>query len=459
MADTNLYNSEAEEAVISSIIIDPKLIDFADLRPDEFYIGRNKATWSAICDLRKSGSSIDFITLTERLEASGKLEAAGGQEGLARYAGNLVYSSNLEDYAAIVRDKARRRAILQSANELAKLAYSDADIDQAISTHVNTLTSATQTSGGAVHWSIYFDQLYDETADRYANPKDIWGIPTKFTAFDRITGGLQLSELAILSGEPGVGKTMLAMQMGANMADYSPGAIYSLEMKGRAVARRLTSAEAQIETRKIKTGRIDDSEWPAFTHAIEALQSKPVYMSESESWTTSSLRADLTRLKMQHGIQWFIVDYLYLMNDPGISENEKTLNISRGLKQTCKALDLSGIAIHSMNKDGMRSSEGGKGKKPGQADLRGSAQANYDADLICFLKEFSPVTSQEQLMVKPAEAENMRTLWFSKGRELENPRKYIHLVKRPNFPYFGDYAEAEAHRSNGGSTFSQPIPF
>lgn len=443
MADTTIFHAEAEEAVISAVLVNPDLIDYLDLRADEFYIGKNKTVWGAITDLARAHTSVDFVTLTERLEASGKLDLIGGSSGLAAYLTNATYSSyNAKDYAVIIRDKARRRAILQAANELAKLAHSDTDIDAGISAHMSVLSTATQSSHGAVQWATYFDALYDETSERYADPRDTWGIPTGFTAFDRVTGGLQQSELMILSGEPGVGKTMLAMQMASNMADNAPGAIYSLEMTGRAVARRLVSAQAQIETRAIKTGRMQDSDWSKLTEAIDQLRGKPVYMSESETWTTASLRADLTRLKVQHQIQWFVVDYLYLMNDPGESEIEKTQNISRGLKHVCKALDLSGMAIHSMNKAGMSNGDG-KLKKPGQADLRGSAQVNYDADLICFLKEFAPIDTREALSVKPADMDNMRTLWFAKGRELENPRKFIHLVKRPNFPFFGDYQEGK----------------
>jgi len=438
--DTTIFHAEAEEAVISAVIINPDLINYIDLRPDEFYIGKNKTVWQAIISLYRAGTSVDFVTLIERLDSSGKLDLIGGASGLAAYIrGEVYFSYNAKDYAAIVRDKARRRAILQAANELAKLAHSDSDIDLGISAHMTSLATATQSSTGAVQWAPYFDQLFTETTERMESPRDIWGIPTGFAAFDRVTGGLQSSELMVMSGEPGVGKTMLAMQMGSNMADEAPGAIYSMEMTGRAVARRLVSARAQIETRKIKTGRITDDESAAFTQAIDELANKDVYMSESETWTTASLRSDLTRLKVQHQIKWFIVDYLYLMNDPGKDEIEKTQNISRGLKHICKALDLSGLAIHSMNKAGMSSGDG-KAKKPGQADLRGSAQVNYDADLICFLKDFTPITAQDNF-INPNEHDNLRTLWFAKGRELENPRKYIHLVKRPNYPFFGDYQE------------------
>ena len=437
-----IFHGEAEESIIGAVITDPSLIELIDLRPAEFYVDRHRVMWSTMLDMHKAGIGIDFVTLMERLDSTGKLAQVGNAVGVSKYTlGSSFYTYNAKDYAAIIRDKAKRRQILQSANDLAKLAYSDGDIEQGISQHFNGLANATQSSTGAIHWGMFFEQLFDETTERMDNPRDIWGIPTGFTSFDRVTGGLQSHELMVLSGEPGVGKTMLAMQMAANMADTAPGAIYSMEMTGRAVARRLVSARASIETRKIKTGRIDAGESAAFTQAIDELAQKPVYMSESETWTTASLRADLTRLIVQQQIKWFIVDYLYLMNDSGKDEIEKTQNISRGLKQTCKALGLSGLAIHSMNKAGMANGDG-KAKKPGQADLRGSAQVNYDADLICFLKEFAPVTSAEQY-ISTKDGENMRTLWFSKGRELENPRKYIHLVKRPGYPFFGDYQEGK----------------
>ena len=422
-------------------MLDPGLIEYIDLAPAEFYVDRHRTVWKAMRELHKTGAGIDFVTLTEKLDGAGKLAQVGGPAGLAKYFGSSFTTLHAKDYAAIIRDKARRRVILQSANDLAKLAYSDTEIEQGIAAHFSGLSTATQSSAGAIQWGAYFDQLFTETTERMENPREIWGIPTGFATFDKVTGGLQSHELMVLSGEPGVGKTMLAMQMAANMADHAPGAIYSMEMTGRAVARRLVSARAQIETRKIKTGKITGDESAAFTQAIDELAQKPVYMSESETWTTASLRADLARLIVQREIKWFIVDYLYLMNDPGKDEIEKTQNISRGLKQTCKALGLSGVAIHSMNKAGMSNGEG-KPKKPGQADLRGSAQVNYDADLICFLKEFVPVTSNDNF-INPKEHDNMRTLWFAKGRELENPRKYIHLVKKQGYPFFGDYQEAK----------------
>jgi hypothetical protein len=160
-------------------------------------------------------------------------------------------------------------------------------------------------------------------------------------------------------------------------------------------------------------------------------------MADSPNWTTAALRADLARLKLLYGVQWFVFDYLMLAGDvPEMEETPRTQIISRNMKLICRHLDIAGVVIHSMNKAGIDAA------KPDQGSLRGSGQVIYDADLICFLTDFQPMTVTEQFM-KPDEQKNMRTLLFAKGRELEDPRKFLHLVKLPTYPAFGDYAETE----------------
>jgi len=141
----------------------------------------------------------------------------------------------------------------------------------------------------------------------------------------------------------------------------------------------------------------------------------------------------LSRLKAQQNISWFVLDYLYLLNDGGADEIERTSLASKGLKRICKDLNLAGIIIHSMTKGGMAS------EIPDQSDLRGSGQAVYDADLITFLTKFKPMTRQEE-KIKEKDRENLRTLWFGKGRELEDPQRYIHFTKFQGFPAFAEAA-------------------
>ncbi len=194
----------------------------------------------------------------------------------------------------------------------------------------------------------------------------------------------------------------------------------------------------------MKSGRLEPADWDGIVRAIARLEEKPVFVSDATGWTTTALRADLARLKMTKGVQWFVFDYMLLANDAaGQDETERTAAISRGLKLICRHLDLAGLAVHSMNKAGM-----GDGVLPNQGHLRGSGQVSYDADLICFLIDFKAMTETDTYISK-ADTENMRTLIFGKGRELEDPRKYLHMVKLPEYPRFGDYAKAPAPTIGG----------
>jgi replicative DNA helicase len=286
---------------------------------------------------------------------------------------------------------------------------------------VGRLLAAVQSDGAAVHISTYTSQVLDEAALRRESPADVWGIPTGFTDFDHITGGLQPSEILYISGEPGMGKSILAAQMGFQMAENGyPGAIYSLEMPGKQVVRRRFSFLSKIQMRAIKTGKMTDEEYSRLLDSASRYDQLPIYMSDSVMWTTASLRADLARLKAQYGVTWFVLDYAYLLQDGrNLSENDRTGLISAYLKAICRSLNLAGIVIHSLNKDGMSGSDRGKTVPTGQ-NLRGSGQQFYDTDLLLFLVR--------------SEQTNSITCVFGKGRELDNPRQAFELHKFTEYP-------------------------
>jgi len=430
------HSREAEEALVGAVLKWPDDFDAIDVEPEDFYILRHRMIWQAFRALRSRNREIDELTVSEALRERKQLDDVGGSEYLSELIGCVPFGHNPQGSAEIVRGMAHRRNLLHLASEMAKASYDfQTDIQAKADEFMSRLAAANRMTGGAVHWSKFLSELYDEIDERAKDPKDIYGIQTGFADFDRVTGGLQLGESMILSGKPGVGKSMLAVQMAEQMADSAPGAIYSVEMKGRSVMRRLVSAKASVSTRALKSGRIDEGDWPAITQAIEALESKPVYMSDAAGWTTTSLRADLTRLKASCGVQWFVFDYLLLASDaPGADEIERSAVISRNMKLICRHLDLAGVIIHSMNKEGIAASV------PDQQNLRGSGQVSFDADLICFLTEYQQMSPMEA--IPKADRDNVRMLFFGKGRELEDPRKYLRLVKRPGYPSFADYAPA-----------------
>lgn len=426
------HSQEAEQALIASVLIRPDLFVMLDIEPRDFHQVKHQQIWQVLSEL----DSIDFVTVCERLKAKNKLDAVGGSEYITSLLSSRVSSLHAEEYAETVRDYARRRGLLDLSNEIAKAAF---DTKTPVATRtaefITSLVDASRTAAGAVHISGIISKLYDEVEERSRNPKDIWGIPTGFPTLDKLTGGMQLTELMMLSGEPGVGKSILGMQMGIQMAATCPGAIYSMEMGEKQLARRMLSGIARIPTRNIKTGRLQDDDWTAIVKAIEKLEKLNLFISDSSGWTTTSLRADLARLKAQYGVQWFVVDYLYLLNDgAGNDEIERTALASKGLKQICMDLNLSGIAIHSMNK-----SEMGKNGVPGNQSLRGSGQIIYDADLIAYLTKY--IAKPGDFSIDNSQQQNMRTLTFGKGRELEDHKKYFHLIKQSGFPLFGEVEE------------------
>lgn len=432
MAQQLPNNTEAEKALISYLVVRPEDVAVLDLRAEEFYNFVNRGVYSAIDRMVGSGKAVDFITLADELDKDADLRQANVRNYIMSAITDFVPGLDIRSSAEIIRDNYRRRTLVSIANDMAKSAFdTNQNVSDVTSRSIDSLSHINVADGGAVHWSHFIKQLLDDVEMRSKDPKDIWGIPTGFKDIDKATGGFQPSELVIISGKPGVGKSMLAMRMAELMSTTAPGAIYSLEMKATAVMRRILSANAKIPANLLKSGRLNDTDWDKIYEQVGKLEQLPIYMNDSSDYSTTKLRADLHRLKLQHNVQWFVFDYMMLAEDGlGLKETERTGMISRSFKQICRSLDMAGILIHSMNKEGVGNSQ------PDQENLRGSAQVSYDADLICFLTEFQAISSDDKYIRDTA---NLRTLFFAKGRELQQSNKYVHLVKHPNYPFFGDY--------------------
>jgi replicative DNA helicase len=438
----NLYSPETELAALGHLLNAPNKLADCDLSGQHFYLARNRIIFEAMQVIRQRGDAPDYVTLGTELSNRGKLAEIGGP---ARLMDILNHSGLfLESYVGILKDLERRRRLVELAGRVATLAVDrDSDLEAAMPGFIRDMVSTAEIKGAAEPFSEVISRFYDEVSERADNPTDTWGITTGYKRFDKLTGGLQQSELFILSGEPGIGKSMWAMQAGMQMAGSEAGAIYSMEMKSLAVARRLVSGWSKINTRKLKTGRLEEQDWPMFTHAIETLGGLNFFISEHPRQTIASLRKDISRLVATENIKWFIVDYLYLIQE-GANEIERTQLASSGLKQICMEFNLAGLAIHSMNKAGIASVGAGTEEAPTQDKLRGSGQSIYDADLIAFLTKYNFKLDPAKDKIAPAERDNVRTLWFGKGRELESSDKFIQYERECDeqgngLPYFKEY--------------------
>jgi len=419
------YSPTAESAVIGCVLTRPEEIKTISLDAGDFYIEANRIVWATMRELFTELKPIDFITVCTRMDERGQLSLIGGKSAVMQYVSGEFHSWNGAAYADIIKDRAKRRRAINIAESLARIAFDkDSDLDAGAANAVDGLVKLGRVESGAVPISVFASKVYDDIVERSKNPRDIYGIRTGFRDLDLMTDGLVKKSLYVISGEPGTGKSLFAFQICANLAkDGHGGSVYELEMPGEQVARRDISAKSSLKTDNMLRGKMEEDDWEPFTSAVEDLSNLPIHISDLSTWTTAGIRADLSRLKITHGIEWALVDYLFLLNDlPGKSEIERTNFVSRELKSIAKSLDIILIAIHSMTKQ----QYGADASSPTMGSLRGSAQVAYDADDIWF-------------MTKDKNEPNKRWIEPAKARERDTLKK-IALIKVPGLPKFADAA-------------------
>lgn len=428
--NTQPHSKEAEQAVLGSVLLYPQAYHEAAkfITSDDFYVIRNQWVWQAYESLIHSHTPIDILTVTSQLESVNKLSEIGGDKYLLELVNGTPTAMHAEHYAKDVAQFADRRRALNAANELAKAVYdTENGIDEFIPKYITNLLALIKTENKTGHIKGILSELYDDIQARFDNPQDIYGIPTGISGIDAITGGMQKGEVFLLSGEPGAGKSLLAMQIAFHMGKGNhPGAIYELEMSGLMTLRRTLSVESNVAVRAMKTGRMNDGELYQINSAIQRMEEYPVYFSSSTSWTTASLRADLVRLKQLNKIEWFVIDYLRLLKDRfDGKEPERIGYLLSNIHDICKDLELSGLIIQSMTKEGMR--EGG------MTGVYGGSEMSHAADIIAVL------TKTEQKTLDNVEKVNLK---FEKFRESDSDTNLVQLVKKPGFPAFGELAKS-----------------
>lgn len=432
------HSREAEEAALGCVLINPnslyELLPF--LHAEYFYIHRNKWVWEAFLTLDNRRVPIDLLTVADELDRRGRLSEIGGPAYLTSLVNQVPSSINAEHYGRIVAGHAARRAMIQAANNIAGLAYNESKpIEECISGAIEETSGLEILNNSADFVSLgdLLSAVCDEVQERAKNPMEVWGLATGLPKFDKKTGGLQPGELTYLVGSPGVGKTWLDLSWAIELGKQAPGALISLEMKRGSVGRRILSGITGVSTRAMKSGFMEDKDWPLLIDALGKYEKFPVWIDDS-SYDSARLRSTLTWLKREKGIRWFILDYALLMMDSGKDETEQTKIISANMKRIVHDLNICGVVLHSVTKVGM------DGDEPKQSDQRGSGQAIHDADVQLFLTKLYDKDS-DVTNLPDKEKARMATLWCSKGRELEESKFKLHLARRGNSPFWGEWAK------------------
>ncbi len=383
-------NIEAEQSILGGILVDnealPTVLEI--IKPEDFYRESHRKIFLAFLELYEQNKPIDLVTVSEILQKKEQLEEVGGASYLASLIEAIPTTSGISHYARIVKEKAILRKLILSASEIINQCFNQSQdveeiLDEAERTIFEVANERVQTSVFPLKDII--KEAFKIVQNMANRSSHITGVPTGFIDFDRLTAGLQPSDLIIIAGRPSMGKTALALNIAANAAmRYGiPVAIFSLEMSKEQLANRMLCAEAKVDSQKFRSGFLAEHDWRLLTDAASELSQAPIFIDDTPAISVLEMRAKARRLKSEHNIGLVIVDYLQLMKGKDrIERREQEISeISRSLKALAKELNVPVVALSQLN----RRVEEREDKRPRLADLRESGAIEQDADLIVFL--------------------------------------------------------------------------
>ncbi|MBN1218724.1 MAG: replicative DNA helicase [Anaerolineae bacterium] len=438
------HNVEAEEAVLGSLLIDPDaIIRVATfLAPTDFYVERHSWVYEAIRDLHERREPADLVTLTDELERRGQLTEIGGSAYLTSLINATPTSIHVEYYARIIERTAVLRRLISAAGDIARLAYQDTeDVDEVVDRAEELIfgVSARRTDRDLRHIRQALDKYYDRIEYLYQHRGEVIGVPTGLADLDKLLGGMQRSDMIVMAGRPGMGKTSLALSIALQAARrlQKRVALFSLEMSDEQLVQRLISAETGIDSQRLRLGDIKEDEWPTFIQATNLLAGTSIFIDDTPAISALELRAKARRLHAEHGLDLLIVDYLQLMRGDTRSENrqQEISFISRSIKALARELNIPILALSQLS----RQVESRHDKRPMLSDLRESGSIEQDADVVLFIY-------RDELYNPDTEYPNIAEIILSKHRSGPTGIFSVYFKK-----HLAQFVDLEVHK--------QPLEF
>jgi replicative DNA helicase len=381
---------EAEQSILGGILIENEAINrvMEILDADDFYRDAHRRIFNALINLSERDEPADLITLTNELRKIDQLDSIGGASYLASLIDSVPTAANIEYYARIVKEKAILRKLIQTSTEIVTQSYEDrGDVEGFLDEAERAIF---EISEKRVRPSFYpireiVKQSFTTIEKLFKKKEAVTGVPSGFKELDRMTAGFQPSDLIIIAGRPSMGKTAFCLDVAeyAAIGNKIPVAIFSLEMSKEQLVIRMLCSQANVEGTRLRTGYLNESDWPKLTIAAGNLSDAPIYIDDTAALSALELRAKARRLKSEHGLGMVIVDYLQLMRGRARVESrqQEISEISRSLKALAKELTIPVIAVSQLS----RKTEERTGNKPQLSDLRESGAIEQDADLILFI--------------------------------------------------------------------------
>jgi replicative DNA helicase len=438
-------NLEAEQCVLGSVLLQQgALVKILELvAAEDFYREAHKIIFQAMVALFEKNEPQDIITVTNILKDRNQLDAVGGPAYLATLTDIVPVAANITYYGQIIRTKAVLRRLIQTSNEIAARCYEEQDdIDALVDDAEQTIFDISRSKSSQDFQPL--SKIIPETfkkIEKLAEKKElITGVPTGYDDIDKMTAGLQPSDLIILAGRPSMGKTALAMNIVQNASIFNkvPVAVFSLEMSKEQLGMRMLCSVSRVNSQDLRTGFIRDQDWPKLARATGILSEAPIFIDDTPAMSVLEMRAKSRRLKAEHNIGLVVVDYLQLMRGRSSAERreQEISEISRSLKAMAKELDLPVIALSQLN----RSLESRPNKRPQLSDLRESGAIEQDADVICFLY-------RDEIYNKSEDNPKRGIAEVIVGKQRNGPTGTVELTFIDKFTTFENYSRLEVPAS------------
>lgn len=383
-------NVEAEQAVLGAMLLshDAVIVAMEKLQSQDFYRDVHRIIFEAMEHLHRENKEIDVITLPDELKRMKKLDDVGGLEYVLNLPNLVGAAANIEYYANIVAEKALARNLISTCTELTTEAYDGQKETEALLDDAERRIlqlSDTKNRGDFASVGAVVEVTLDKITKLYENKAGLTGLPTGFRDLDRMTSGLQPSDLILVAARPSMGKTAFTLNIAQNVGvrQHKTVAFFSLEMSQEQLVQRLLCQIAHIDSQKLRTGQLNsDEEWTRLTDACDKLYESPIYIDDTPGISVAEMRSKARRLKSEHGLDLIIVDYLQLMQGRNAESRQQEISeISRSLKALARELKVPLIALSQLS----RSVESRQDKRPMLSDLRESGALEQDADIVSFL--------------------------------------------------------------------------
>ncbi|MWJ27588.1 replicative DNA helicase [Halomonas sp. ZH2S] len=444
------HSLEAEQSVLGGLMLDNQAWDNVSDRlvADDFYRYEHRLVFNVMTYMAEAGQPLDVVTLSEALEARDQLDTVGGLAFLAELARNTPSASNIRAYADIVRERATLRKLIRAASQIADGAFSpqgrpaDELLDEA-ERLVFQISEERPKSGGPLGMSELLTKAVDRIDELFNLKGEMTGLSTGFRDLDEMTTGWQPSDLVIIAGRPSMGKTSFAMNLVEHAVISSDKAVmvFSMEMPAESLMLRMLSSLGRIDQTRVRTGQLEDEDWPRLTSAVNLLKDKQLFIDDTAALSPNEMRSRIRRVVREHGnMALIMIDYLQLMQIPGFSENRtgEISEISRSLKGMAKEFGCPVVALSQLN----RSLEQRPNKRPVMSDLRESGAIEQDADVIAFVYR-DEVYNQDN-------PDNQGLAELIIGKQRNGPIGTVHMAFIGKYTRFEDLAPDSYGEAFGG---------